>query len=290
MSNKNTFFAANNKKLIKGKSFVLDFSSPLVMGILNITPDSFFDGGLYNKEEEWFNRVSKMVEEGVDIIDIGGVSTRPGSVAVSVDEEVQRVLPPLRMVRQEFPEIPVSIDTYRPQVAIACVNEGAGLINDISGGTMEEDMFATIAQLQVPYILMHIKGAPETMQQNAIEANIIDKVKTFFESRIEQLSGLGVHEVILDPGFGFGKSLECNYTLLKYMEKIRVSGLPVLAGISRKSMINKVLGTSPAEALNGTTALHMMALQNGANILRVHDVKEAKETIKLFEFYKQEGC
>lgn len=290
MSNKNTPFKVNGKKQISGKSFVLDFSSPLVMGILNVTPDSFFDGGRYNLEEEWFNRAAQMIEEGVDIIDIGGVSTRPGSVAVSKEEELQRVLAPLRMMKKEFPKIPVSIDTWRPEVAVVCVDNGADIINDISGGTMDEKMFATIARLGVPYIMMHIKGTPETMQQNPIESKIVESVKAFFESRVEQLDKLGVIEVILDPGFGFGKSLECNYSLLKHMEDIRVSGLPVMVGISRKSMINKVLHTNPHKALNGTTALHMLALQNGANILRVHDVKEAMEAIRLFEFYKGANC
>jgi len=290
MSNKNTFFKVNGKTQIRGKSFVLDFSSPLVMGILNVTPDSFFDGGRYNMEEEWFNRAAQMIEEGVDIIDVGGVSTRPGSAAVSKEEEMKRVLAPLRMLKKEFPKIPVSIDTWRSEVAIACVDNGADIINDISGGTMDKKMFATVAGLGVPYIMMHIKGTPETMQQNPIELEIVDSVKAFFEDRVKQLENLGVTEVILDPGFGFGKSLECNYSLLKHMEDIRVNGLPVLAGISRKSMINKVLHTDPQEALNGTTALHMLALQNGADILRVHDVKEAMEAIKLFEFYKKVSC
>ncbi len=290
MSDKNTPFKGNGKKQIRGKSFVLDFSSPLVMGILNITPDSFFDGGRYNMEEEWFNRAAQMIEDGVDIIDIGGVSTRPGSVAVSKEEELQRVLAPLRMMKKEFPKIPVSIDTWRSEVAVACVDNGADIINDISGGTIDKEMFAAVAGLGVPYIMMHIKGTPETMQQTPIESKIVESVKAFFENRVEQLEKLGVTEVILDPGFGFGKSLECNYLLLKHMEDIRVNGLPVMVGISRKSMINKVLYTQPHEALNGTTALHMLALQNGANILRVHDVKEAMETIRLFEFYKGANC
>ena len=290
MSDKNTPFKANDKTQIRGKSFVLDFSSPLVMGVLNVTPDSFFDGGRYNLEEEWFNRAAQMIVEGVNIIDIGGVSTRPGSVAVSKEEELQRVLAPLRMMKKEFPEIPVSIDTWRSEVAAVCVDNGADIINDISGGTFDKMMFATIARLGVPYIMMHIKGVPDTMQQNPIESEIVAAVKTFFENRVKQLENLGVTEVILDPGFGFGKSLECNYSLLKHMEDTRVNGLPVLAGISRKSMINKVLGTMPDEALNGTTALHMLALQNGANILRVHDVKEATEAIKLFEFYIRANC
>jgi len=290
MSDKNTSFASNGKKQIKGNSFVFDFSSPLVMGILNATPDSFFDGGKYNHEEAWFNQAGKMLEEGVDIIDIGGVSTRPGADFVSEQEEIERVLAPLRLVKKEFPQAIVSIDTFRSRVAAVCVDEGADIINDISGGTMDDKMFETIARLKVPYILMHIEGTPETMQQSPIEHGIVNKVKQFFEEKIERLFALGATEIILDPGFGFGKSLECNYALLKQMEEVRIDNLPLLAGISRKSMINKVLGTKPQDALNGTTALHLLALQNGADILRVHDVKEAKEVIELFEFYKNGEC
>jgi dihydropteroate synthase len=290
MSDKNTSFASNGKKQIKGNSFVYDFSSPLVMGILNATPDSFFDGGKYSYEEAWFSLAGKMLEEGVDIIDIGGVSTRPGADFVSEQEEIERVLAPLRLVKKEFPRAIISIDTFRSRVASVCIDEGADIINDISGGTMDDKMFETIARLKVPYILMHIEGTPESMQQRPIEKDITGAVRLFFEERIQLLTELGVTEVILDPGFGFGKSLECNYTLLKEMEDVRINNFPLLAGISRKSMINRVLGTKPQDALNGTTALHMLALQNGADILRVHDVKEAKETIRLFEFFKNGEC
>jgi len=290
MSDKNTSFESTDKDKMESNLSAFNFSSPLIMGILNITPDSFFDGGEYNSEETWLNRVVKMVDEGVDIIDVGGMSTRPGAKFISQEEELKRVLPPLRMIKKKFPEVPVSVDTFRSEVATACVQEGANLINDISGGTYDANMFKTIAHLGVPYVLMHIAGTPETMQQNPIDHGIVEKVRNFFEDRVNRLFDIGVSDIILDPGFGFGKSLECNYSLLKNMEQICIYGLPFLAGISRKSMINKVLGVKPAGALNGTTALNMLALQHGAKILRVHDVKEAKEVVKLYEFYKQVEC
>ncbi len=290
MRDKNTSFEANGKRQIRGKSFTLDISSPLVMGILNSTPDSFYDGGRYNREETWLIQAGLMIEEGVDIIDIGGMSTRPGAKPISKKEEMERVLAPLKLIKKDFPNAIVSIDTYRSEVARACVDEGADIINDISGGTFDKEMFKTIAALKVPYVLMHLRGTPETMQENPVKKNIVKIVKSFFEERVRLLTDFGVTEIMLDPGFGFGKSLECNYELLKNMEETRVNGLPILVGLSRKSMINKVLGTKPTEALNGTTAIHMLALQNGADILRVHDVKEAREAVKLFDFYQNSSC
>ena len=290
MSDKNTSFESTDKDKMESNLSSLNFSSPLIMGILNITPDSFFDGGEYYSEETWLNRVGKMVDEGVDIIDVGGMSTRPGAKFISQEEELKRVLPPLRLIKKKFPQVPVSVDTFRSEVATASVQEGANLINDISGGTYDTNMFKTIAHIGVPYVLMHIVGTPETMQKNPVSQGIVEKVRVFFEDRVNRLFDFGVRDIILDPGFGFGKTLECNYSILKNMEKTRINGLPLLAGISRKSMINKVLGIEPAEALNGTSALNMFALQNGANILRVHDVKEAKEVIKLYEVYKQVEC
>ena len=290
MRDKNTSFEANGKRQIRGKSFTLDISSPLVMGILNSTPDSFYDGGRYNREETWLIQAGLMIEEGVDIIDIGGMSTRPGAKPISKKEEMERVLAPLKLIKKDFPNAIVSIDTYRSEVARACVDEGADIINDISGGTFDKEMFKTIAALKVPYVLMHLRGTPETMQENPVKKNIVKIVKSFFEERVRLLTDFGVTEIMLDPGFGFGKSLECNYELLKNMEETRVNGLPILVGLSRKSMINKVLGTKPTEALNGTTAIHMLALQNGADILRVHDVKEAREAVKLFDFYQNSFC
>ena len=290
MSDKSTSFELNGGKKFQGNFAGFNFSSPLVMGILNVTPDSFYDGGKYNQREVLFNRVSSMVNDGVDIIDIGGVSTRPGAGFVSEEEELKRVLEPLRLIKKEFQGVPVSIDTFRSAVAKACVSEGADMINDISGGLFDEKMFKTIAGLKVPYVLMHIKGTPETMQKNPITKDVVNKVRNFFSERVEALFNLGVVDVILDPGFGFGKSLECNYTLLNKLEQVRIGRLPLLAGISRKSMINKVLGIKPDEALNGTSTLHLMALQQGANLLRVHDVKEAKEVIKLFQYSNSIRC
>jgi len=290
MSDKNTSFELNGGKKFQGNFAGFNFSSPLVMGILNATPDSFYDGGKYNQREVLFNRVSSMVNDGVDIIDIGGVSTRPGAGFVSEEEELKRVLETLGLIKKEFQGVPVSIDTYRSRVARVCVDEGADMINDISGGTFDDEMFRAIARLRVPYVLMHIQGTPETMQQNPIENRIVEKVYSFFKERVAMLFDLGVTDVIIDPGFGFGKSLECNYMLLNNMAQLRVGNLPLLAGISRKSMINKVLDTKPEEALNGTSTLHLMALQQGANLLRVHDVKEAKEVIKLFQYSNSIRC
>ncbi len=290
MSDKSTSFELHGGKKFQGNFAGVHYSTPRVMGILNITPDSFYDGGRYNRREVLHNRVSTMVDQGVDMIDVGGVSTRPGAAFVSEEEELKRVLEPLRMIKKEFPGVPVSVDTFRASVASAVVSEGANVINDISGGTMDGAMFATIARLGVPYVLMHIQGTPATMQQNPIVKGVVDKVQSFFKERVAMLSDMGVVEVMLDPGFGFGKSLECNYNLLNNMEQLRVADLPLLAGISRKSMINKVLDTKPAEALNGTSVLHLMALQQGANFLRVHDVKEAKEVIQLFQYSGSVDC
>ena len=290
MGDKSTSFELNIRKKNQGNFLGLDFSSPLVMGILNITPDSFYDGGKYNRQETWYIRAGSMINDGVDIIDIGGVSTRPGAGFVSEEDELKRVLEPLRLIKREFPTVPVSIDTFRAKVARVCVSDGANMINDISGGLLDNEMFKTIAKLKVPYVLMHIKGTPKTMQQKPITENVVKIIHNFFQEKVNELFDMGVKDVILDPGFGFGKSLKCNYALLNNMEQVRVKSLPLLAGISRKSMINKVLDTKPQEALNGTTVLHLLALQQGANLLRVHDVKEAKEVIRLFQFAASCEC
>jgi dihydropteroate synthase len=290
MNRKNTSFDANGKREIKCGSRIFTFEKPLVMGVLNVTPDSFYDGGKYGEEKALLLRVEKMIEEGVDILDLGGMSTRPGAKMVTGDEEVQRVLPSLKRIKKAYPDLPVSIDTFRSKVAEVCVENGADMINDISGGTMDDNMFETVAKLKVPYVMMHIKGTPETMQEDPVEKNIVMVVKSFFWERVHILNELGFYDIILDPGFGFGKTLECNYRLLNEMENVRFENLPLLAGISRKSMINKVLGTTPDEALNGTTALNTLALMNGADILRVHDVKEAVQAVELFTAYKKGSC
>jgi len=275
----------HNIKHININNQIIDFSTPKIMGILNLTPDSFYDGGSFTDNDSLLRKTEQMIQNGADIIDIGAVSTRPDADNVSVDEELKRIIEPIKLLSKAFPDTILSVDTYRANVAEKCIAVGAHIINDISGGTMDDYMFDTIAMLNVPYILMHIHGTPQTMQKQPITNNVIDIVKSFFQNAVTKLSALGVEDIILDPGFGFGKSLESNYTLLKNMGKVRINNLPILAGISRKSMINKVLNTTPNQALNGTTVLNTIALLNGANILRVHDAKEAKEVVKLLDCF-----
>jgi len=284
MLDKNTAF--NEIRHIKINNILIDFSTPLIMGILNITPDSFYDGGRYLDNQSLMAKAESMIKLGADIIDIGAISTRPGAQAVTIDEELKRIVNPVSLLTSTFPKTIFSVDTYRAKVAKETIAAGAHIINDISGGTMDSQMYKTIAKLNVPYILMHIHGTPDNMQKSPINEDIVAVVKSFFKAKTDELINLGAKNIILDPGFGFGKSLECNYELLKNIEKIRVNNLPVLVGISRKSMINKVLGTRPKEALNGTTTLNTIALLSGSNILRVHDVKEAKEAVKLVDFIK----
>jgi dihydropteroate synthase len=272
------FFAGNKK---------LSLSSPALMGILNVTPDSFYDGGNYMTEKKILRQAEKMLEEGAAILDLGGYSTRPGARHISGQEETARLIPAIKAVRKKFPGAMLSADTFRSSVAIKAVQEGADMVNDISGGTMDKKMFETVAQLNCGYVLTHLLGTPQTMQKNPRYADVVKEVKNFFMERITFLKKVGVAGIMIDPGFGFGKTLEHNYQLLNHLAAFQSFGLPILAGISRKSMINKVLGTLPRNALNGTTAVHMLALVNGANILRVHDVKEAKEAVKIFTFARQ---
>ena len=257
------------------------------MGILNLTPDSFYDGGKHSSGDTILKNTEDMLKDGADIIDIGAVSTRPGALYVSEEEELKRLLDNVASISKEFPDAIISIDTWRSNVARKTIDAGAHMINDISGGTFDNRMLDTIADLQVPYILMHIHGTPENMQINPIETDVIKKVSGFFAEQLVNLDEKGVKQIILDPGFGFGKSLSSNYSLLKGLDLIRKDNLPVLAGISRKSMINKVLNITPDKALTGTITLNTIALLNGANILRVHDVKEAKEAISLYNYYIQ---
>lgn len=264
-----------------------DNSSPLIMGILNVTPDSFFDGGKFTSEIQWLNHCRQMIDEGADIIDIGACSTRPGAKVISEKEEASRLIEVIKTLRKHFPELLISVDTYRSSIATEAIHAGANIINDISGGTMDDTMFATIAKLKVPYILMHIQGTPQTMQQNPTYDNVVEDVFVFFKSKLNELKELGVSKVILDPGFGFGKTIEHNYQLLKNLRKFSSFGLPLLVGFSRKSMVNKILNVKPVEALNGTTVLNTIGLENGAKILRVHDVKEAKEAVKIVEYLKR---
>jgi dihydropteroate synthase len=270
--------------ILKCGDRIIDLTTPAVMGILNLTPDSFFDGGKLKSDLEILQKVEKMINAGADIIDMGAVSTRPGATTVSEIEELKRLLPAFKKVSGKFPESIISIDTYRSRVAAELIQSGAHIINDISGGTFDPMMFNLIAETKVPYILMHIKGTPENMQNNPVYLDVTIEVKNFFKAQLYKLKALGIHgNIVLDPGFGFGKNLEHNYQLLKELEQIKKLGFPILAGMSRKSMVNKVLNTIPESALNGTTVLNTIALLNGANILRVHDVKEAKEAISLVE-------
>lgn len=252
------------------------------MGILNVTPDSFFDGGRYTGPQHALARAQQMVYEGASIIDLGAASTRPGAVQPSEEEEWSRLEPVLPLLAEKLPGVTISIDTYRSGIARKAVAEGARMINDISGGTLDPEMFATVAELDLPYVLMHIQGRPETMQENPQYENVVDEVAEFFREQIAKLRSRGFEKIILDPGFGFGKNLEHNYALLAAMDRFAETGFPVLAGLSRKSMITKLLGIKKDEALNGTTALNMVALSKGASILRVHDVKEAVECIRIW--------
>lgn len=275
--------------------------SPAVMGILNVTPDSFFDGGKYNNEKAILLHAEKMIAEGADIIDIGACSTRPNAKEISEEEELKRLIPAIQLVRKKFADVIISADTFRSKVAEEAVNAGADMINDVGGGVgswelgenlrtpnskPRTDMFETIAKLKVPYVLMHIQGTPQTMQANPQYKDVVKEVKEYFSLKVEKLKSLKVEQIIIDVGFGFGKTLEHNYSLLKHLAEFKEFNLPILVGISRKSMINKALGTKPEEALNGTTAANTIALMNGANILRVHDVKEAKEAVKIFNCIK----
>ncbi|PBQ34849.1 dihydropteroate synthase [Sphingobacteriaceae bacterium] len=256
------------------------------MAIVNITPDSFYDGGKYDSVRDILHDVEEKIKLGADIIDLGAASSRPNAKEISETEEWERLKGVLTVIREKFPEILISIDTYRASIAEQSAHLGADIINDIGGGTLDDKMFATVARLNLPYILMHIQGTPQTMQQNPHYENSVSDIREIFESKINSLKNLNFSKIIIDPGFGFGKSLENNYELLKGMSSFLNLHFPILAGVSRKGMINKVIGTNPVTALNGTTVLNTIALLNGASILRVHDVTEAKQAIELTEFYK----
>lgn len=269
----------------KGKLLCLDV--PVVMGIINVTPDSFYEGHIALQADGILSLAEGMIKDGAAILDIGGMSTKPGSRPVSMQEEIDRLLPVITSINKTFPDMIISVDTYRSQVAKAAVEAGAAIVNDISGGMMDKDMLHTVAVLKVPYICMHMKGTPENMQQNPMYDNVVTEVLDFLIERTETCKAAGITDVILDPGFGFGKTIEHNFQLLKNLHSFSITGMPVLAGLSRKSSIYKTLGCGPADALNGTTVLNTIALMNGANILRVHDVKQAKEAVLLNEAYKK---
>ena len=269
----------------KGKLLAID--KPLVMGIINTTPDSFYDGSRQQTNESVLAQATKMIREGADIIDVGGQSTRPGSERISVKEELQRVLPAVEIILKNFPDTIISVDTYQSEVAMELINAGASIINDVSAGNLDSSMIETVAKLQVPYVCMHMKGTPQDMQQQSNYENVATELLDFFIQKIDECKRAGINDVIIDPGFGFGKTIAHNFTLLKELLVFKMLEKPIMAGLSRKSTIYKTLGITAEEALNGSTVLHTLALQNGANILRVHDVKEAKEVIALWERYEK---
>ncbi len=264
----------------KGRLLVVD--KPLVMGIINATPDSFFGGSRFTVVDEIVTKVGKMLSDGADLIDIGGQSTRPGSELIAPDDELKRVVPAIEAIIRKFPDAFISIDTFYSKVALAALNAGATIVNDISAGSMDKHMIETVAELKVPYILMHMKGTPQTMQQNPVYENVNREVLDFFIAKINDLRKAGILDIIIDPGFGFGKTIDHNFELLKNLPVFKMLDKPILVGISRKSTIYKTLGISADEALNGTSVLNTIALMNGASVLRVHDVKEAKEAVALF--------
>lgn len=260
---------------------LIDFSIPKVMGILNITPDSFFDGGKYKNEKDILLQTEKMLHDGATFIDVGAYSSRPGAKHISEEEELKRIVPVIHLLVKHFPEIIISVDTFRSKVADETIHTGAALINDISGGTIDENMFATVTKLQVPYILMHMQGTPQNMQQNPTYNNVTTDIISFFAEQIFKLQQLKLNDVIIDVGFGFGKTVAHNFEILKNLALFKNLDAPILAGISRKSMLYKTLDITAKEALNATTSANTIALLNGASILRVHDVKEAVEAVKI---------
>jgi dihydropteroate synthase len=280
----NNGFSTNKTLSVAGR--LIDLSVPKVMGILNVTPDSFFDGNRYNNVSQALKQTERMLSEGATFIDVGGYSSRPGATDIPIEEESKRVIPVIQSLKNEFPEIAISIDTFRSEVAKQAVEEGAAMVNDISGGEGDKNMFTTVASLQVPYVLMHLRGTPETMTKLNQYDNLVKEIIDYFHQKIYQLHLLGVKDVIIDPGFGFAKNIDQNFQLLKNLDLLNILGKPILAGLSRKSMIWKTLEISPNDALNGTTSLNSLALLKGAKILRVHDVKEAVEVVKLVEKLK----
>ena len=274
---------------INANGKLMDLSEPQVMGILNVTPDSFYAGSRGVTNGYILDRCHQILDEGASIIDIGAYSSRPNAQHISAEEEMSRLRTGLELIRKHYPEAIVSVDTFRADIARMCVEEyGVAIINDISAGNMDEQMFPTIARLGVPYIIMHMKGTPQNMQENPHYDHFLKEIFYYFSEKVQKLRDLGAKDIIIDPGFGFGKTIEHNYELMNHLEEFHLFELPILVGISRKSMIYKLLGITPEEALNGTTALNTIALTKGAHILRVHDVKEAVETIRIVE--KMKAC
>ncbi len=278
---KDTLFSTKTTLNCRGKLLSLD--APLVMGILNVTPDSFYPGSRLSSLEEVLQKALHMLSKGADILDVGGYSSRPGATDISEQEELDRVVPAIEAIIRNFPEAVISVDTFRAAVAEAAVEAGAAIINDISGGTLDAGMFEKVAALQVPYILMHMRGTPQTMPTLAKYDDVVVEVVDELQAKVAELKQLGVKDIILDPGFGFAKTIAHNFELLRRLDELRIFGLPVLAGLSRKSMVYKTLGIDQADALTGTIALNMVALMKGAVILRVHDVQETRQTIDLYK-------
>ncbi len=275
-------FLKRNSAIHLGETEI-DLSIPIVMGIVNITPDSFYDGGKFEDETTMLKAVEQMINDGATVIDVGAISTRPGAVSISTKVELGRLLPAVKAIRGNFPDIALSVDTFRSWVAVRVIDEvGPIIINDISGGTLDSKMFETVGKLQMPYILSHIKGTPRDMQDDPQYDDLIKEISSYFSDKVKKLTKLGVKDIILDPGFGFGKTLDHNYDLLNKLDSFKVFQLPVMAGLSRKSMIWKALDIQPETALNGTTVANTLALMGGTDILRVHDVKEAVEAVKIF--------
>jgi dihydropteroate synthase len=281
----NTGFSTNKTLNVNGR--LMNFDPPRVMGILNVTPDSFYDGGRYHSDTQMLQQAEKMLEEGADIIDIGGYSTRPGAEEISAETETTRVIAAIAALVRHFPQVVISVDTFRSTVARAAVGEGAAIINDVSGGTLDPAMFDTIAALQVPYVLMHMRGNPQTMGTLTAYGDMMKDIMEYFHKKIATLVALGVKDIVVDPGFGFAKTREQNFLLLHYLEDLHILGRPLMVGLSRKSMIWKTLGGTPEDALNGTSALHAIALTKGAGLLRVHDVKACAEVVSLVSALKQ---
>jgi len=269
----------------KGRLLVVD--KPLVMGIINITPDSFYAGSRFQAEEEILRQVEKLLEDGADIIDLGGQSTRPGSVELSAEEEIERIIPVIEIVHRQFPDLILSVDTFFSKVALAAVQSGASIVNDVSGGQSDSNMLSVVAQLKVPYVCMHIKGTPSTMHLHAQYEHIGLEILDYFVRKVDACRQAGIKDVIIDPGFGFAKTIDQNFQLLKQLHLFKQLNVPLLCGLSRKSTVYKTLGVTANDALNGTTVLNTIALLNGADILRVHDAKEAREAIILIEAYKK---
>ena len=277
-------------RTINCKGSLIDFQQAKVMGILNVTPDSFFDGGRYKNEKDLLQQTEKMLLEGATFIDVGGYSSRPGAIHISEEEELSRVLPVISLLLKNFPDILLSIDTFRSRIAEKSIEHGAAIINDISAGQMDENMFDTIAKLQVPYIIMHMKGTPQNMQCNPQYHNVTLELISYFADLRFQLQAKKINDLIIDVGFGFGKTHAHNFELLNNLKLFQELDVPVLAGLSRKSMLYKTLNITPQDALNSTTVANTIALMNGANILRVHDAKEAVEAVAIFNEIEKSSC